>query len=133
MARSQGVRIDSELEDVVDDLQDRGLADDTSDAIRRLAHAGMQDYGYQNGTHYQTPSHQASGLQTAAGEFARAFAWVGIAWLALTLMFPIEIRLGAVFAFAAALGCSGLYVVLENHEDHVKTIVKRVFRRGDNA
>jgi hypothetical protein len=78
--------------------------------------------GYLNGNGNTT-------LKWVSKEFSRAFGWIGVAWLALTLAYPVGFRLGAVFAFSAALACSGLYALLDTHEPHISRKLGKLLGR----
>lgn len=128
MAQRQRIYLEKQQRDAIDDVLDDGEADNESEAARTLINAGMAKLGYGTTNH-----HTDTPLKQLAAEFGRAFAWIGIGWLAFTFSAPVEWRLGAVFAFAAAFGCTGLYVVLEKHEPKVSNSLKRLIGRGEQA
>lgn len=113
MAEVLSSQFDDDEVDALEEMQRCGDADNYSEALRRATKTGLQELGYQNGENADTT------LKWLSGEFARAFAWIGIAWVGLTLLLPIRYRVGAVFAVFAAAGCSGLYVALDQHEPGV--------------
>lgn len=76
-----------------------------------LLAAGMREFGYEAGQY-----HGESRLSWIAGEFARAFAWIGVAWLALTALFPVVWRMGAIFALLASLACVVVRHVAEEYD-----------------
>lgn len=126
MAQRERLYLDKSQRETLRAMVEEGEVDNPSEAARRLIDAGAAEL---RGDRDTGPGPMAS----VAAEFSRAFAWVGIGWLAVTLLFPVEIRLGAVFAFAAAVGCSGLYVVLERHEPRVRRALSGVFGGGESA
>lgn len=126
MAQHTSVRLEKEERDAIKDMDDRNVADNKSEAHRKLLRAGMSKYGYQNGQMTETA------LKRVSAEFGRAFFWLGVGWLALTLVAPVEYRLGAVFAFFAAAACSGLYVGLERHEPQVSEWISTL-KPGEKA
>jgi len=97
MGRKHSVRLDQDIDDATDTLVQDGVYSDKSEAIRQLARAELSRQGVLGGSR--------GSLSKVADEFAKAFAWIGVGWLALTVVYPVEYRLGAVFAFVAALGC----------------------------
>lgn len=122
MSTHKSIRLEKQHEDAIEDLDNRGVADNESEAHRMLLAAGMREFGYEAGG-YQA----ASPLSWVAGEFARAFAWIGVAWLALTALFPVVWRMGAVFALLASLGC----VVVRHVVDEYDGVALR--SRGEQA
>jgi len=120
MAEREQLYLDRQHRDALTKAEQRGNADNRSDAAKSLIQAGAEKKGYWNGT--------ATGrsVKRLAAEFGRAFAWVGIVILALTLFAPIEYRWPAVFAFFAAFGCSSLYVAVDQYEDRLDRALKRL-------
>jgi hypothetical protein len=116
--------LDKNHRDAIDHLIDEGQADSPSDAAKQLIHDGATRRGIWNGHNPSTAA--GTGLKRLASEFTRAFTWIGIAFLALTIFYPIEYRLPAVFAFFAALGCSALYVAVEEYEDALDRALRRL-------
>jgi hypothetical protein len=127
MADRTSVRLEPKQTNAIEDMESRGLADNKAEAHRELLTAGMHAYGYRNGDYTETA------LKRLSAEFSKAFAWVGVGWLALTLLFPVQFRLGSVFAFSAALACSGMWVLLDRHEPKFTNGLKRVFGGGESA
>jgi hypothetical protein len=127
MAQRERLYLEKQQRDGLEAVVEHGGADNESEAARRLINAGMAELGYGDGAPAESP------LKQLSAEFGRAFAWVGVAWLAITLVAPVELRLGAVFAFAAALGCSVLYVVFDKHEPGISAALKRLFGGGESA
>jgi hypothetical protein len=122
MAERQRLYLDKNHRDAIQHLVDDGQADTPSDAAKQLIHDGATRRGIWNGPRTAT----GAGLQRIAAEFARAFTWIGVAILALTIFYPIEYRLPAVFAFFAALGCSALYVAVEEYEDALDRALRQL-------
>jgi len=114
----KSVRLDKHQEDAIGDMTDRGVADNDTEALKQFLNAGMAEYGYEHGHRRSNP------LATIAAEFARAFAWIGVGWLALTWLLPIEFRVGAIFALLASLGSLGVKHIAEEYDIGVdKTLV----------
>jgi len=112
MAQTVSARADTDHREALEDYADDGHADSQSEALRQTSQAELARRGYLNGN-------GNTKLKWLTKEFSRAFVWIGVAWLALTVAFPVEFRMGAVFALFAAVSCSGLYVVLDTHEPRV--------------
>jgi len=106
MAHTIGCKTDQDHEDGLEAMIDDGQADSMSEALRQTSRAELARQGYLNGTHKP----RLSGI---ADEFAKAFAWIGIGWLGVTMVYPVGYRLGAVFAFLAAFGCMAVGRVVE--------------------
>lgn len=123
MAESRGVRLEKSHREAIKDMVDaRGIADNGNEAIKQLLDAGMREYGYRNGAENGDTT-----LKRLTAEFARAFTWIGIAWLTLTMLLPVGFRLGAAFAFFAALGCFAVYVALDRREPRVSKWIMGAF------
>jgi hypothetical protein len=136
MAERQRLYLDKNHRDAIEHLVDHGEADNPSDAAKQLIHDGATRRGIWNGP--RTATATGTGLKRIAAEFTRAFTWIGIALLALTIFYPIEYRLPAVFAFFAALGCSALYVAVDQYEDALDRALRRLQKEptpdgGDEA
>jgi len=106
MAKNTTARTDQDHREALDAMVDAGEADSKSEALRQTSQSDLARRGYLNGTHKP----RLSGI---ADEFAKAFAWIGIGWLGVTMLYPVGYRLGAVFAFLAAFGCMAVGRVVE--------------------
>lgn len=122
MAQTVSARADTDHREALEDYADDGNADSPSEALRQTSQAELARQGYLNGNGNTT-------LKWASKEFSRAFAWIGVAWLAFTFTAPVEYRLGAVFALSAALACSALYVLLDTHEPHISERLGKILGR----
>jgi len=122
MAQTVSARADKDHRQALEEYKDDGHADSPSEALRQTSQAELARQGYLNGNGNTT-------LKWLTKEFSRAFVWIGVAWLALTSLAPIEYRMGAVFALFAAVGCSGLYVVLDNREPRISEKIGRLLGR----
>jgi hypothetical protein len=122
MAERQQVYLDKDHRDAIQHLVDDGQADNPSDAAKQLIRDGADRRGIWNGPNSVT----RTGLKRLASEFTRAFTWIGVAILAVTIFYPVEYRLPAVFAFFAALGCSALYVAVEEYEDALDRALRQL-------
>jgi len=125
MAQTISARADTEHQDALEEYVNDGNADSVSEAVRQTSQAELARQGYLNGNGNTT-------LKWVSKEFSRAFAWIGVAWLAFTFALPVQYRLGAIAALSAALACSGLYALLDTHEPHVSQKLVSLFG-GDRA
>lgn len=125
MAKSKSIRLEKQERDVMNDMVERrGLADNESEAHRRLLRAGMREYGYENG------SYSKSRLTWIASQMAWSFGLVALLWFGVTMLAPVRFRIiGYGLAFAS-LGCAGLYHLLDRHEP---AISKTLFQRSEEA
>ncbi len=126
MRKPLSAKFDKRQRDGLAEIQEDGLADNTSDAIRTAVDAGLSELGYTNGSHDQTR------LEWLAGELARVFAYLGLGWLAATLYFPVGFRLYAVGWFVVSLACMALQNALESHEPGISQWLG-TFTPGDSS
>jgi len=123
MAEREQLYLDRQHREALTAAERRENADNRSDAAKSLIQAGAERKGYWNGTA------AGRGVKRLAAEFGRAFAWIGIAILALTVFAPVEFRWPAVFAFFAAFGCSALYVAADTYEERLDRALRRLRRK----
>lgn len=127
MAQRVTVQLDDEHVDGLEEMNEAGDADSISEAMRLTCADGLRNRGYYNGVQTDTT------LRRVARECARALSWIGMAWLALTLLFPVEVRALSVGAFAAAIGCVGVDKALEAHEPAVTNRLRALLSGGETA
>lgn len=120
MADKVPAQFDADQIESFEQMQRDGRASSRSEAIRIASKRGLEELGYRAGRRQETT------LKRIAAEVTRALAWIALAWLALTALFPVEYRIGALFAAFAALGSAGLYYLLDRHEPAVS---RRLFGR----
>jgi hypothetical protein len=113
MAEHKSIRLETHQIDAIEDMVDRGEADNQSEALRRLLNSGMAQYGYRAGKNGNTT------LKTFTHRLMWAFALIGIVWMATTLAAPVALRMPAYAAMSASVGMFGVYRVLEAHEPAV--------------
>lgn len=99
MAKNTTARTDKDHREALQRMVDSGEADSASEALRQTSYADLARRGYLNGSR---------GVERAAEEFGKAFGWVGVGWLAVTAIYPVEYRVGAVFALVASVACFGV-------------------------
>lgn len=106
-------------------MEEAGEADNQSEAIRQFINSGMAEEGYGNG---EPPTDTK--LQKLTRESARALAYVGIAWLVVAWMFPVEFRIPAAGVLFSAVALAGFERVLEEYEPSVSRRLQGVIARG---
>ena len=124
MAETKGARLTRRQIDAIDDMVERGVADNESEALRSLVDEGMRVHGYRAGRNGNTK------LKTMSKELAKLFSYAGMAWLAFFWAFPVGFRLPGVLVLIAAMGMIGTYLVLDKYEPAVSA---RLFGRGESA
>lgn len=98
----------------IDKMVKDGVADNDSEAVRTALDAGLAELGYLSGN-----GSARTRLRWAVRELARLFTYLGLGWLAATLLFPVEFRLYAVGWFVVALAFLGADRVLADVEPWV--------------
>lgn len=115
MAQRRSTRLEKQHLDAMEDMVERGLADNESEAHRMLLTDGMRQYGYKNGG-LETDS----GLANAFGTVGWIFAIVAFTWLGTTFFWPINLRMPALgFALASVLAF-GLERVLREYDGDLR-------------
>lgn len=97
MAKTIGARADKEHREALERLVEHGDADSQSEALRQTSQAELARRGYLNGTQLDTP------LRQTFREFSRLFVYGGFAWLGISVLWAVQIRLGGVFMLAIGL------------------------------
>jgi len=126
MAETKSARFSREQTEAIEDMVDKGLADNQSEAHRMLVNAGMHEYGYSNGGYSETA------LKRICGELAKAFLLVGVVLVGVTYFYPITFRVLAVGPIVSGLFLLGVESVLENVEPKVSNRIKRLLG-GESA
>lgn len=104
----------------------------TSEAVRIASRAGLQKLGYVDGTKQDTT------LRKTARRFADSFTLLGVFWLGLTFVYPLELRALAIPIFLVALAMYLMDRALGSCEPAVSRRLIGLFRlvglfRGDTA
>lgn len=110
MADKVDVRLSSDQMNSLQAMQDEGLADNRSDAIRTALDRGFVQLGYRNGQKRDTR------LRLVTRRLADAFALLGVMWIGLSFWLPIEYRAYAVAPLLASVTCLTIDRVLQSHE-----------------
>jgi hypothetical protein len=125
MAERKSVRLEKQQLDAIEDMVDRGIADNASEAHRELLNAGKREYGYKNGNF----------TDTALKSFVTRLSWLltvaGLVGLAFTFAYPVAARLPSFAVLIGGVGCYGLSQVLEEYEPRVSKRLKGLF--GETA
>lgn len=113
MGEHKSVRLEKKQLDAISEMAEDGVADNESEALRNALDVGLHEYGYLNGGTQDTLLRQ---LTRRVGD---AFGLLGILWLGVTFVYPIELRAFAIPIFLVALGLYGLDRLLAGFEPGV--------------
>lgn len=127
MAENVTARTDKDHREALDQLVEHGYADSRSEAIRQTSQAELARMGYLNGTQMDTP------LRKTVREFARVFVYGGFAWLGLTVMLSLSLRLGGVWMLAVGFVLLGIDQLLGRVEPRITDRLNGLFSRGEPA
>lgn len=109
MAQQKNTRLEKQQLDAISAMVDKELADNESEAHRMLLNAGIEQYGL-------GVTGSGSTLSKVATQFAWIFGIVGVAWLAITITYPVGLRVPAVAAFSSSFGCWALGQAVDHYE-----------------
>jgi len=118
MAETKSARFSREQTEAIEDMVEKGLADNQSEAHRMLVNAGMHEYGYANGGYSETA------LKRICGELAKAFMLVGIVLVGVTYFYPVSFRILAIGPLVSSGFLFAVESVLESHEPKVSNKIK---------
>jgi len=127
MAQNVTARTDQSHRDALDAYVSDGEADSRSEALRETSTAELARMGYMNGTTKDTT------LRKLFREFARVFSYGGFAWLGLTVMMDLALRLAGVWLLAVGLVLFGIDRGLARLEPRVSNGIKGIFIQGEKA
>lgn len=113
MAQVKSARFTKEQEEAMEDMVERGMADNSSEAHRMLVNAGMREYGYENGEYTDTF------LKLAVNRIGWLFGIAGLVGLAFTLTYPVPTRMPAFALVIVSFLCFAMYGVLDAKEPGV--------------
>lgn len=123
MAQVKSARFTKDQEHAIEDMVERGYADNESEAHRMLVNAGMQEYGYRNGEHRDTA------LKAVVHRVSWLFMTAGLVGMAFTVAYPVPARLPSFAVVGAGVFLFGVYHVLEEHEPKVSNQLRRLVGR----
>lgn len=113
------IRLSKHKREQIGSLVDRGYASNETDAHRKALNEGLRQYGVTVNGNGDT------WLKRLAGELARAFAYLGVAWLGFFALFPIRFRLIGVAIMVMALALVAIRLVLGQVEPRVTHALQR--------
>lgn len=124
MGKQVSVRLDEDETEVCKKMKRRGEADSFAEAVRTAARESWVDRGYLTG---REPSTLVSVLNTVG--FVTGL--LGVLWVLVTLVYPLEIR---VYGMAFLLASVGAYTVKwALAERRVQATIGAVLSRGEKA
>lgn len=109
MAETKSVRFTKEQIDGLEEMEERELADNGSEAHRMIFNAGMREYGL-------GVTDTTSRLSRIATQFAWIFGVIGLAWLAVTITYPVGLRMPAMAAFSSSFGCWAFGQAIDHYD-----------------
>jgi hypothetical protein len=119
MADTFGVRLSRRQQDSIEAMTESGEADNQSEALRTAIDVGLHELGYRGG---KPVDNSPAGLQMAARRFRDAFALLGVMWVGLSFVMPLELRALAIVPFASSLACVGIDQAVESWGDPLASL-----------
>ena len=123
MAQVKSARFTKEQEEAIEDMVERGMADNESEAHRMLVNSGMREYGYQNGSY----------ADTALKSFVTRAAWLltvaGLVGLAFTFAYPVPARIPSFAVLVVGVVLFPIREWLESREPDVSNKLKGLVGR----
>jgi len=111
-------RLDDKQIQALEDMVEHGHAGNQTEAMKNLLDAGMPRYGV--GPVAETNGGQRA-LSAVANKLGLILGVVGISWLAVTLTYPVPMRMPAMFAMSASAGSFGLSRAVDWHCNGMKS------------
>lgn len=124
MGDSNALRLEQRQWEALEEMTENGDAPNRSEAARQVVAVGLDELGY---GHSETPSRFAS----AGYLVGWACGFVALAWLGVTIAYPVELRMPAVAALFASLTAFGVSHVAGGSVRH--QLGGLVGRGGDRA
>jgi len=121
MAETKSARFTKEQTAAIEDMVEKGKADNESEAHRMFVNAGMREYGYTNGGYNQTT------LRKATQEMAKVFLVAGLALVGVTFFYPVTFRLMAIGPIVSGLFLLGVERILADVEPSVSNKIRGLF------
>jgi len=126
MAERKSTRLERHQLDAIEDMAERGVADNESEAHRMFLNAGMAEFGYKNGGHTDTL------LKRGLSKVGILLALTGIIGLAFTFAYPVPARVPSFSVLIVGAGCYAGSEVLEEYEPNVTRKLKQMVS-GESA
>ena len=121
MAELKSTRLEKQQLDAIEDMAEREIADNESEAHRMLLNAGMHEYGYQNGDYTETVLKQ--GLEKVS--------WLlmlgGIVGLAFTVWYPVTARIPSFSVLVVGFVLWRVALLVESREPDLSNRLKSLF------
>jgi len=121
MAELKSTRLEKQQLDAIEDMDERGLADNESEAHRMLLNAGMHEYGYKNGDYTETA------LQQSLEKISWLLMLGGVMGLAFTIWYPVSARIPSFAVLVTGFGLWRLALFVESREPDLSNRLKSVF------
>jgi len=118
MAERKSVHLEQHQLEAIEDMVNRGLADNESEAHRILLNEGKRGYGYKNGSYSDTV------LKSVCGEMSKLFLLAGVVLVGVTYFYPVSLRLVALGPIISGLFLLGVERILESHEPKVTNTLR---------
>jgi len=113
MAEVRSVRLDKQQIEALSRMEGDELADNQTEALRRVIDAGLAEHGYLDGREADTD------LRQTARSIGFVFAMVGAFAVGLAFFGPLTSRLLAFTPWVMSLGCYALDRGLKHYEPSV--------------
>jgi hypothetical protein len=121
MAQVKSARFTKEQEQAIEDMVERGMADNESEAHRMFVNSGMREYGYQNGGY----------TNTALKGFVARGAWLltvaGLVGLAFTFAYPVPARVPSFAVLVVGVVLFPVREWLDSREPDVSNKLRALF------
>lgn len=118
MAQVKSVRLSKQQEQAIQDMVERGTADNESEAHRMLVNSGMREYGYQNGGYADTM------LKGLVSQAAWLLTVAGLVGLAFTFAYPVPARVPSFAVLVVGVVLFPVREWLESREPDVSNKLK---------
>jgi len=120
MAERKSVRLEKHQLDAIEDMVERGIADNESEAHRMCLNAGKREFGYENG-HYTDTT-----LKRTVYTVASLLTVAGVTGLVFTFAYPVPARLPSFSVVIVGGVLFGVHRLLQSHEPKVSKRLKRL-------
>jgi len=124
MGKQVNVRLDQDEVDACVEMNERGEAENFAEAVRTAARESWVDRGYLNGR-------ETSTLVSVLNTVGFVTGLIGVLWVLVTLVYPVEVRM---YGMAFLLASVGAYTVKwAVAEKRVQSALSGLFGRGEKA
>jgi len=127
MAERKSVRLEKQQLDAIEDMVDRGIADNESEAHRMCLNAGKREFGYKNGHYTDTR------LKDWLTQGAYLLTMAGLVGLAFTFAYPVGARIPSFAVIVVGVSIQAFVVpAVEKREPKISKRLKGLLG-GDTA